>query len=298
MCVVFANGLGDLDSIPGHVIPKTLKMVLDASLLNTQQYKVRIKSKVEQSRERSNTLPYTSVWSLLKREPSGRPRIRSPTSLTTYICVLICMCVFIYVSLSLYIYIFCMYHRLVGWFCFTAYKLFSGHLTCINCRVFWTGFSKIDKDKRWTHVPHSSPLIQPTNKRLLRPWQTTRNMYIKKYNLIFLFVNSEACVEQVSNRREFAHTEEPSGVGTACCNWLQSKFSILCSLKTPMRPTCNACSLLVRAYTYAFLVSSNYFVDFIYSWMYLSTASARFIAGQGDMLHFVDIKVNKGLLQL
>ena len=42
---VFANGLGDLDSITGRVIPKTLNMVLDTSLLNTQQYKVRIKVK-------------------------------------------------------------------------------------------------------------------------------------------------------------------------------------------------------------------------------------------------------------
>ena len=58
---VFANGLGDLGSIPGRVIPKTLKMVLDTSLLNTQQYKVLIKGKVEQSRERSSDLPYTSV---------------------------------------------------------------------------------------------------------------------------------------------------------------------------------------------------------------------------------------------
>ena len=56
---VFANGLGDLGSVPGRVIPKTLKMVLDTSLLNTQQYKVRIKGKVEQSRERGNALPYT-----------------------------------------------------------------------------------------------------------------------------------------------------------------------------------------------------------------------------------------------
>ena len=39
---VLANGLGDLSSIPGRVIPKTQKMVLDASLLNTQHYKVRI----------------------------------------------------------------------------------------------------------------------------------------------------------------------------------------------------------------------------------------------------------------
>ena len=58
---VFANGPGDLGSIPGRVIPKTLKTVLDTSLLNTQHYKVCIKGKVEQSRERSNALPYTSL---------------------------------------------------------------------------------------------------------------------------------------------------------------------------------------------------------------------------------------------
>ena len=58
---VFANGPGDLSSIPGRVIPKTFKMVLDTSLINTQQYKVRIKDKVEQSRERSSTFPYASV---------------------------------------------------------------------------------------------------------------------------------------------------------------------------------------------------------------------------------------------
>ena len=58
---MFTNGPGDLGSILGRVIPKTLKMVLDTSLLNTQQYKVRIKGKVKQSRERSSTLPYTSV---------------------------------------------------------------------------------------------------------------------------------------------------------------------------------------------------------------------------------------------
>ena len=36
-------------------------MVLDISLLNTQQYKVRIKGEVEQSRERSSALLYTLV---------------------------------------------------------------------------------------------------------------------------------------------------------------------------------------------------------------------------------------------
>ena len=42
---VFANGPGELGSILGRVISKTLKMVLDSSLLNTQQYKVRLKGK-------------------------------------------------------------------------------------------------------------------------------------------------------------------------------------------------------------------------------------------------------------
>ena len=58
MSRVFANGPRDSGSIPGRVIPKTQKMVLDSALLNTQRYKVRIKGKEEQSRERSSTLPY------------------------------------------------------------------------------------------------------------------------------------------------------------------------------------------------------------------------------------------------
>ena len=39
----------------------TKKKVLDAILLNNQHYKVRIKGKVEQSRERSSALPYSLV---------------------------------------------------------------------------------------------------------------------------------------------------------------------------------------------------------------------------------------------
>ena len=58
---VFVSGPGDLGSILGCVIPKTFKMVLDTTLLNTQQYKVHIKGKVEQSREKNSTFPYTSV---------------------------------------------------------------------------------------------------------------------------------------------------------------------------------------------------------------------------------------------
>ena len=64
---VFANGLGDQGSIPGQVIPKTKKKkkVLDATLLNMQHYKVRIKGKVEQSRKWSSALPYTMLPNLL-----------------------------------------------------------------------------------------------------------------------------------------------------------------------------------------------------------------------------------------
>ena len=54
---VFTNSEGDQGSIPCRVISKTQKMVLDAALLNTQHYKVRIKGKVEKYRERSSALP-------------------------------------------------------------------------------------------------------------------------------------------------------------------------------------------------------------------------------------------------
>ena len=59
--VVFANEPGDRGSISGRIIPKTQKMVLDAPSLYIHHYKVRIKGKVEQSRERSSALSYTSV---------------------------------------------------------------------------------------------------------------------------------------------------------------------------------------------------------------------------------------------
>ena len=61
MVRVFANGPEDQGSISVRVLPKTQKMVLDAYLLNTQYYKVRIKGKVEQSRKRSSALSSTFV---------------------------------------------------------------------------------------------------------------------------------------------------------------------------------------------------------------------------------------------
>ena len=67
---VFADGPGDLGSIPGRVIPKTLKMELDTTLLNTQHYKVRFKGKVEQSREWSSAPP--TLWCSSYRKGSLR----------------------------------------------------------------------------------------------------------------------------------------------------------------------------------------------------------------------------------
>ena len=67
---MFASGPGDLGSIPGRIIPKTQKMVLDASLLNTQHYKAWIKGKVEQSRE--GVAPSTTHWCSSYRKGSLR----------------------------------------------------------------------------------------------------------------------------------------------------------------------------------------------------------------------------------
>ena len=81
---VFANGPGDLGSISGRVIPKTQKMVLGVSLLNTQHYKVRIKGKW--SIPGKGVAPSPTPWcsKLSKREPSGHPRLWSPTLLYFY----------------------------------------------------------------------------------------------------------------------------------------------------------------------------------------------------------------------
>ena len=66
MSRVFANGPGDWGSISGRVISKTQKMVFDAALLDTHHYKVRIKSKVEQSKEWRSTLLYLGVVAIEK----------------------------------------------------------------------------------------------------------------------------------------------------------------------------------------------------------------------------------------
>ena len=59
-------------SIPGHVIPKTLKIVLDAALLSTQHYKVMIEGKVVQSRAWSSPPLHLGVVAI-EKEAFGSP---------------------------------------------------------------------------------------------------------------------------------------------------------------------------------------------------------------------------------
>ena len=58
---VFTDDPEDWGSILGRVIPKTQKMVPDATWLNTLHYKLQIKDKVEQSKEGRSAFSYTSV---------------------------------------------------------------------------------------------------------------------------------------------------------------------------------------------------------------------------------------------
>ena len=64
---VFASGPGDRGFNPRSSHTKDLKMIPDTSLLNTQHYKIPIKGKVEQSRERNSALPYTSVFVAIEK---------------------------------------------------------------------------------------------------------------------------------------------------------------------------------------------------------------------------------------
>ena len=70
MVRVFANGPADLGSVPGRVIPKTQKMVLDVSLLYTQYYMVRIMGIVGQSRKGVVSSP--TPWCSSNRKGSLR----------------------------------------------------------------------------------------------------------------------------------------------------------------------------------------------------------------------------------
>ena len=60
-------------------------MVLDATLFNTQHYKVRIKGKVKQSRERSSTLPLHLGVVAIEKGAFGSPSTIVANFTFTYI---------------------------------------------------------------------------------------------------------------------------------------------------------------------------------------------------------------------
>ena len=75
---MFVNGPGDRGSIPGRVVLKTEKIVLDAFFLNTEHYKVRLKWS-NPAKEKRPTLHFGVVAN--KKETSIRPRLRLLTLL-------------------------------------------------------------------------------------------------------------------------------------------------------------------------------------------------------------------------
>ena len=94
-------------SITGRVIPKTQNMVLDTTLLNTQHYKVRIKGKVEESR--NCTFPYTLDYGcqLYSMYVCVRARMYMFVYII-YACICVCcVCVSIYIYIYIYIYCVC-----------------------------------------------------------------------------------------------------------------------------------------------------------------------------------------------
>ena len=77
----FANGPGDLGLIPGRVIPKTQKgyLIPPCLTLSIIWYGLRVKW----SNSGKGVAPSLTPWcsKLSKREPSGHPRLWSPTLL-------------------------------------------------------------------------------------------------------------------------------------------------------------------------------------------------------------------------
>ena len=94
----FANGQGDQSSIPGWVIPKTQKMVLNATLLNPQHHKVKIKVKWSNPGKGvapSPTPQCSHYWkgSLQVTLDYGRQLY---FTIYIYIYIYVCVCVYIY----------------------------------------------------------------------------------------------------------------------------------------------------------------------------------------------------------
>ena len=120
---VIANGPRDLGSIPGRVTPKTLKIVLDTSLINTQHYKVRMMGKVEQSMGRSSTPVHLGVVAI-EKGAFWSPSITVTNF--TYLCHLMYSTVFDFTRAPL----------VIGYFLCMSSKSNFGRKFCLSIEIF------------------------------------------------------------------------------------------------------------------------------------------------------------------
>ena len=103
---------GDLGSIPGHVIQKTLKMVLDTSLLNTQQYKVLSRASGEIQWKKSHHPLHLGVVAIEK----GAFSSPSTTVVNLYI-LASSECIYIYIYISSLDVLEIVFYYCQGWYC-------------------------------------------------------------------------------------------------------------------------------------------------------------------------------------
>ena len=99
---VLAHGPEDLGSIPGRVIPKTLKIVLDTSLLNTQQYKLRVEGKKYRPPLHFGVVAIEkgAFWSSLTTVANFTfTYLYIYIYIYIYVCVCVCVCVCMYVCM-------------------------------------------------------------------------------------------------------------------------------------------------------------------------------------------------------
>ena len=131
---VFANGPGDWGSIPGRVIPKIQKMVLDTSMLNTQHYKVRIKGKVAIQGKEWHPHIHVGVVTIEKGT------FESPSTMVTndvysYMHTFWKFKHYTHTHTPIYIYVYNCLHILLSFYCYLDRPSASIHLFLSSCVV-------------------------------------------------------------------------------------------------------------------------------------------------------------------
>ena len=187
---MFASGLGEQGSIPGRVIPKTQKMVLGATLLNTQHYKIQIKGKVKQSREWSSTLPYTLVVAI-KKGAFGSPLTKVAN----------------FTRVNYFIRVKCNYTRMLCVFLNESWKqhpvkqLLDGHLPPISqnikvrqARHHWTTKDELISNVLWIPTPGHTSVGWLTKTYI---HQLYADIECSLENLTRVMTNRDGCQERI-----------------------------------------------------------------------------------------------------